>query len=144
MFHFITDIYYPIKWCLAQIANILIPILSMETPFCESSVCKSCAFNDSGRSSRLFPLFSRFFVTFTYPFAIRSLVYSSAVARHVIETRLTRIEKSVARENRITKVSTIAIFFHASPWLTTPMQSASVAFHVEDIVIRGKNLSTDG
>jgi len=38
------------------------------------------------------------------------LVYNSAVARRVIEARVTRMEKSVARENRITKVLTIAIF----------------------------------
>lgn len=32
----------------------------------------------------------------TYPLAIRSLVYNSAVVRRVIEMRLTRVEKSVA------------------------------------------------
>jgi len=94
-----------------------------------------CVFDDSRRVCSVFLSLLRYVRLFV--FAIRSLVYNSA--RRVIEVRVTRMEKSVARENHITKVLTIAIFVRASPWLTAPMQSASVAFHVEDIVIRGRN-----
>jgi len=37
-------------------------------------------------------------------------VYDSAVARRVIEARLARMERNVEHGNRVTEVSTIAIF----------------------------------
>lgn len=54
--------------------------------------------------------------------------------------RLTRMEKSVARENRITKVLTIAILVRASSAIdAADAISIRVAFRVEDIVIQSEN-----